>query len=106
MRDKGFVSNRIFDVLACGVPLVTDRVAGLPAEFEPFVTYFDRTRSVREAVDEAVSAMRPTGDDRVKFASLVRQNHSFDERARAILNRINALLGVQDHEATLAQAHR
>ncbi len=43
MREHGFISNRIYDALACGATIVSDEVAGLAERFgDAVVTYRDR----------------------------------------------------------------
>ena len=37
MADYGYLNNRVFDVLACGVPVITDAAPGCPPELEPAV---------------------------------------------------------------------
>ena len=85
MRENGFVSNRIFDVLACAVPLVTDRVAGLPDEIAAACHFFGDGVPLRAAV-EAARAGREAGRAQAqRVAELVRRGHSFDARAEAIV---------------------
>ena len=37
MQNSGFISNRIFDALACGAPMISDRLPSLPPDFSRFV---------------------------------------------------------------------
>jgi glycosyltransferase involved in cell wall biosynthesis len=92
MRDKGFVSNRIFDVLACGIPLVSDRVAGLPEDLRPFVIDFGDERPLGEAVRAALSEDKAARQRRITFAAEVHRNHSFDRRAAIIVETVRRLL--------------
>ncbi len=87
MRDMGYVSNRIFDVLACGAALVTDRVEGLPESFEPFIYIFHDADSLQAAVTRALADLNEPiqQEARKRFTHEVRSKHSFDERARTLL---------------------
>jgi spore maturation protein CgeB len=85
MRENGFVSNRIFDVLACGVPLVTDRIAGLPEDIAACCHFFGEGVTLRAAVETARRNRAQNQDQMLRVADLVRRNHSFDARASAIL---------------------
>lgn len=91
MRRQGFVSNRIYDALACASPVICDAVADLPAAFEPFVfrvaTQADLAAAV--AAVEAEDAARRAG--RLAFAGILRETDSFDARAGAILSRAGEL---------------
>ena len=85
MREGGFVSNRIFDVLACAAPLVTDRVVGVPGDIADCCHFFGDGVPLREAVAAARRAREDDGGRALQVADLVRRDHSFDARAEAIL---------------------
>lgn len=85
MRRNGFVSNRIYDVLACGTPILTEDMDGIPDDLRPHLTlYRDRDEAARK-----IAAVLATGeteaDRRRSVAELVRRAHGFDRRARDIL---------------------
>lgn len=93
MRNSGFVSNRIFDVLACAGPLVTDRVKGFPDELAVYCQFFDDSKTLSAAIDVASKKKNPGGEsDREIVSNYVRQHHSFDERAASILASIQRFL--------------
>ena len=80
VRD-GFNSNRIFDVLACGRPIVSDSAVDLPRQLKDLVyTYTDEVsfkKAVKSASDETdkMKKMRTVG------SAFVKKNHSFRNRA-------------------------
>jgi len=83
MTAQGFASNRIFDVLACGVPLVSDRIipgAGLEPELAGQIQMYD-PGGMAEAVEKARAV---TAQDRVECAEYVARHHSFDARVAEI----------------------
>jgi len=41
MASNGILSNRAFDVLASGRPLITDRINGFPSDLEDLVYFYD-----------------------------------------------------------------
>lgn len=96
MRKLGYVSNRVFDVLACGGRLITDRVEGIeslvPAEF---VAFFDDEASFAALLREDVSFDE---NRRRRAADWVRGHHSFDARARAITGRIAELFATMGRQ--------
>ena len=85
MRDKGFVSNRIFDVLACGVPLISDSVVGVPSELDANLIYFDETLSIADSILRARSEGVLEKTERFKTALVVHKLHSFDARVGEML---------------------
>lgn len=93
MRRDGFVSNRVYDVLACGTPLVTERMAGLPDGFaEELLLYGDEAEFLARLEELPDRADQMTGRLRA-FAAHVRAEHSFDVRARDIFAVIAKLSG-------------
>ncbi|NTF83003.1 glycosyltransferase [Rhizobium rhizogenes] len=86
MRKEGFISNRIFDVLACGGNVVTDDVGGMPSELARFCTMFSSAKPIGEAIEEARQTHRRHPDRSSAAAHYIHQNHSFDDRAGTILN--------------------
>jgi hypothetical protein len=88
MRANGFVSNRIFDVLACATPLVTDRIAGLPEEIAACCHFFGDGVLLAEAV--AAARRDANRAQALRIAELVRRDHSFDARCDDIIAAILA----------------
>jgi hypothetical protein len=88
MRLEGFVSNRVFDVLAVGGRLATDAVEGLDEvllDGKDVVTW--------HGPDELVTVLQsdpnevfPDRTSRLTLADHVRREHSFDARARRLLD--------------------
>ena len=85
MRDHGFVSNRIFDVLACGTPVVSDPVAGLDAIFEGLVPTWESPEELGEIVRSLQADPRPALEAAGRARELVLAHHTFDHRASEIL---------------------
>jgi spore maturation protein CgeB len=86
MRVNGFISNRLFDAAASGARIITDEIAGLSELFGRSV------QVARDAEDlaklaRAVDLDAIFGDDeeRRKVAARVHAEHSFDVRARRLL---------------------
>jgi len=84
MRRQGFVSNRVFDVAASGAPLITDDVAGVEALDGIAVQAVRTAGELRAAVERWLR--NPV--DRVGAAARVQQQHSFDARARTLLEHV------------------
>ncbi len=84
MRTEGFISNRIYDALACGALVISDPVDGIEAEFEGSVpTYRERAE-----LEPLIARYLDDPDERRRLAargrSVVLERHTFDLRARAL----------------------
>ena len=51
MRDEGFISNRIYDALACGAFVLSDEVPGIGEEFDGAVATYDRAEQLEGLID-------------------------------------------------------
>lgn len=95
MQRAGILSNRVFDVLACGAPVVSDEVADLPAGFAEFVIAFGPDRPIDRAIAQGLNEDAGRRAARRGFAEIVRRDHSFDRRAAIILEYARALLSMR-----------
>ena len=85
MKDKGFISNRIFDGLAAGAFIITDDVAGLSDVLKDCVGVYHN----REELAEKVKYYMEHPEERAEMAergmALVRKNHTFRARVDEML---------------------
>lgn len=58
MREHGFISNRIYDALACGATIVSDEVAGLKERFGNRVLTYRDASELRELTDRLLGEER------------------------------------------------
>jgi hypothetical protein len=90
MKRLGYISNRVFDVLAVGGELAIDDVTGLdeliPSGIHVFGSADDLERICREFRPADIAKKR-------ELASWAAKNHSFDARANTILAKIDELEG-------------
>ncbi|WP_460796773.1 glycosyltransferase [Microbacterium sp. GXF0217] len=82
MAEWGFINNRTFDALACGTPMISDAVDGLDL-FEGAVVVADSVQRMRELV--ADRSWMPSGEQMARLSSKIRTEHSFEARARTLL---------------------
>ncbi|MBQ2259892.1 MAG: glycosyltransferase [Loktanella sp.] len=86
MAQKGYLSNRVYDALACGAAVICDPVQDMPDEFRPYVTCVATADEFAAAVQK-ISAETPAfKDQRRRFALEVMENHSFVARARLMMD--------------------
>lgn len=85
MRDNGFISNRIFDALACGACVVSDYMPEIALLFGDSVRMFSSPSELSELLQQPVQARFPDWKTRVEIAQAVVSEHSFDTRAAVLL---------------------
>lgn len=98
MRAWGFVSNRVFDVLACGTPIVSDHLDELAELFGDAVPTY---RSSRELGALVARALEHPDEARARAAAgraVVLAHHTFDHRAQELLA-LAARHGLRDDPA-------
>ena len=84
MLAEGFISNRLYDALACGAFVLSDAVDGIEAEFDDAVaTYADRAE-----LDGLIERFLADPDERrrrgARGRAAVLARHTFDERTRVV----------------------
>ncbi|MBG6083550.1 glycosyltransferase [Zhihengliuella flava] len=84
MRDEGFISNRIFDVLASGGRLITDHVHGLEKTFGHRLATFQSPAELLSTLHQDAESLYPE-NVRQELAELVLREHTFDVRARRLV---------------------
>jgi glycosyltransferase involved in cell wall biosynthesis len=86
MRSFGFVSNRLYDALACGTPVISDHMPEIGELFGDAVATFTTPDELRARLEELESD--PAGARARADAGrrLVLREHTFDERARSLLS--------------------
>jgi spore maturation protein CgeB len=92
MRAAGFISNRIYDALACGAFVLSDDVAGLADEFDGGVAVYRDAAGLREAVERYLDEPALRADIAARGRSAVLERHTFEGRAAALLAVIEPLL--------------
>ncbi|RWR22268.1 glycosyltransferase family 1 protein [Microbacterium enclense] len=86
MRERGFIGNRLFDVVAAGGRAISDRVEGIDALFEGAVRTYGSIPELIDMLSGDLDEIFPTRDVLARIAERVRAEHSFDARARALLD--------------------
>ncbi|ROP26704.1 glycosyltransferase [Pseudokineococcus lusitanus] len=84
MRRSGFASNRLFDAAASGARVVSDHVEGLGDVVGPLVRTYADERELLALVDEGPAGFPPDAE-RARLGRRVGELHSFDARARVLL---------------------
>lgn len=85
MQREGFLSNRLFDVAACGALILSDDVPGLQDVFGDAVHVYDDASHLAPQVKRALADREVTRGARLALARRVHEEHSFDARARRLI---------------------
>jgi GT2 family glycosyltransferase/spore maturation protein CgeB len=96
MRGHGFISNRIYDALACGAVVVSDHVPGIERFGDAVVTYDSRedlSRVIDELLDDR-GALRGRGE---RGRERVLREHTFEHRVDALLHAIREQMTATGH---------
>ena len=86
MRDFGIISNRVFDVVGCGGRLISDCIPSIAQIFGGVVEMVDSPEKLRVALEQSLPSVSQA--HRRDVASWIHAHHSFDARARDIINLI------------------
>lgn len=85
MRAWGFVSNRVFDVLACGAPLVSDHLPEIADLFGDLVPMWRTPQELGAAVAAIFADPSAAADRASKARRTVLASHTFERRAEELL---------------------
>jgi hypothetical protein len=86
MAREGFVSNRLFDAVATGARVVTDEVAGLDVLFSGAVQVYRSPEELAQLCGPEGRGRFPSDDELTVIAAQVAERHSFEHRARSLLD--------------------
>jgi GT2 family glycosyltransferase/spore maturation protein CgeB len=85
MRDAGFRSNRLYDALACGALVVSDRVAGLDGSFGEAVLTYEDPSELDPLLERLVADPAERARCRHGARDRILSGETFDDRARDLL---------------------
>jgi hypothetical protein len=85
MQRWGFVSNRIYDVLACGTPVISDPVPGLAELFDGAVLEYRTPAELRAHVDRVLDDPAGAHERAARGRAAVLARHTFDVRAGELM---------------------
>jgi hypothetical protein len=92
MREHGFASNRLYDAVACGALVVSDRLEGLEERFGGAVVAYETADELRTIVDHFLAHPEERAARAAAGRELVLANHTFAHRVDALLAHADAAL--------------
>lgn len=85
MSEFGFISNRLFDGMACNATIISDYVEGIDDVFEgKVITYLNK----EDLIFKIDSILNSTGESSTNGRELVVNKHTFNKRANQIIEQI------------------
>jgi GT2 family glycosyltransferase/spore maturation protein CgeB len=88
MREHGYISNRIYDALACGAFVLSDEVPGLVERFGEAVAVYRSARELRELVDRFLADARERRRRSELGRAVVLEGHTFAHRVDELLSAV------------------
>ncbi len=88
MREHGFVSNRIFDALACGTPVISDHLPEIEGLFASTVATYRTPDELGLLVGERLADRDKAREVAERGREIVLGHHTFDHRANQLLEHI------------------
>jgi GT2 family glycosyltransferase/spore maturation protein CgeB len=88
MREKGFISNRIFDALACNATIISDYMEDIESTFGSAVYLYKNEHDLRRLIHGIMSNTLPA--KREDMSLTIKNKHTFEIRAKEIINQILA----------------
>lgn len=85
MLEKQFVNNRIFDALACGLPVISDTSQELRDIFPEAVLHYSNKEEFRECVRQIEENYDEVKQRVLEQWDLIKEQYSFEARARELV---------------------
>ena len=92
MTKHGFLSNRLFDAASSGARVVSDDVAGINEVFGEAVAVYRTPSELAELCSKANRNIWGSQDEIAKRAIQIGIEHSFDQRAKVLVQTALAAL--------------
>ena len=93
MASLGFLSNRLFDAVAAGARVLSDRAKGLADVFGSSVVEFDSEDHLVELLATPADRLFPDGRQLREEGRRITREHSFDQRASVLIEHVRRLRG-------------
>lgn len=92
MSANGFLSNRLFDAVACGCVVISDYVEGIKEIFGESVMVYNSEQDFINCVKEIDKNYAYYKNKAILQAEIIRNEHSFEARASVILDVVKKFL--------------
>lgn len=82
MRDKGFISNRIFDGISCNALIVTDKVKDSDELFENCLITYNDSKELKTYINNILINYEEIKNIKTNEIKSLKFNHSFQDRVK------------------------
>ncbi|OIJ11245.1 hypothetical protein BKP37_16510 [Anaerobacillus alkalilacustris] len=86
MKQFGFINNRIFDALSCGLPVISDYHEELHQLFPTEILYYKNKKEFLQAVETVIFQYPKLKANVDRIQPKIHEEHSFQARAKIILD--------------------
>ncbi len=93
MREHGYISNRIYDALACGALVLSDEVPGLTERFGEAVVVYRSADELRESIDRLLADPAERRRRSELGRATVLDEHTFAHRVDRLLALVEERIG-------------
>lgn len=90
MREKGFISNRLFDGFASGAFIISDEVHGASELFGDALVTYQSPEELKKLVDTYLKNNAKRVDKALKAKEIVIKHHTYHNRVKDMLKVINS----------------
>lgn len=84
MLNKQFINNRIFDSLACGLPVISDEFEELRQLFPDSILYYKNRNDFKNCIHRLNTDYKQIQENVLKQQELIRKEYSFETRAKQL----------------------
>lgn len=95
MRESGFISNRLYDASAAGAVVISDPVAGLSEVFGDTILVARDAADLEDKVKFVINEPEAARNLASRAREIVINRHTFDVRARSILDTVENLFSTR-----------
>lgn len=92
MADEGFIQNRLFDAVAAGCYVISDKVDGIADVFRGAVQTYTTPSELGRLCAPDSEGLFPSSDELARIAEAVRREHSFSRRAEQLVEATDSVL--------------
>ena len=92
MANQGFYSNRLFDAVASGARVISDQVDGIEQLFAGGVKSYNTPNDLAKLCSNESRGLWGTQQEIVERASRIGEHHSFDQRAKELVQAVQNLI--------------
>ncbi len=104
MREHGYISNRIYDALACGALVLSDDVPGLTERFGEAVVVYRSAQQLRDLIDRLLADPAERRRRAERGRAIVLEGHTFAHRAEQLLSIVEERVREPAHSRRLTAA--